>query len=1144
MELNQQISNPSRDIQEIQIIQFNCNKANGGQEREFFEALHPKFQHIIAIQEPQILTSSLSTKVPIGYRLALYSHAATRVAFLVSKELDPSSWSVLSLSRDVACLLVKTKGDPLGIINVYNPGPQSQRQGQRSALPEVQRALCRLQRQRSEVDILLLGDFNLHHPNWGGPNTTPDQEAAGLIGLVDQFGLDLITPVGTVTFRRGSRKSTIDLAFSSPALTQRVHSLQVLRDQGSGKDHYPIVLKLGTQIPEPTSIPRFAIQKLNQPQFRSLLIANLQQLNFLPDDLQMDEDNNPTVAEDFQIDPTGQTGEIEQRALDLTEAIHSALAQSCSLMKPSYRAKRGWSQKCQTLVKERRRARRRAAASRDPEDYAQASALRNQIKAQIKEDGTRSWREFLAEVSRKNTKTGDLWRIAKWARKKANRPPETPQLPPLRRTENQTPTTDFQAKADLLAARFFPAPVEADLGDLEEASLQERIQVPQEVDRQEIEGVIQAVPRKKAPGPDRIPNEALKAAAQLISPILASITSSCFQQGYFPKCFHHSITVVLRKEGKDDYSLPKAYRPIALENTLAKIIEKLLAERLTEVLERHSLLPPTQFGARKHRSVNTALTFLTELTRAAWRVDPANIVSVLSLDLTGAFDNVSHPRLLETVQKKGLPTWISDIIQGFLKDRRTSLLFDGQITSEIPTETGIPQGSPLSPILFLIFISPLLEQTNSEYLPQASIGFVDDTNLVVWSPSAQRNCRILERIHQTCLIWAQKSGASFAPDKYQLIHLTRKRRADTTACIQIPGFDGKPQKALKVLGVWIDPRLDWKKHIHKAAERGGKQLAALVRITGSTWGLSFERSRLLYTATIRSSLTHGAPVWALGEEGEGLPSQTTKPLTEIQHQCLRIVTGSFKRAAGTALEQETQVPPVTLYALNIAREHAAGTSTTTAANYSTKRINQILSHCQQCYRSRTQGWKTPRQRAVHQTKSFTQAHSGTQEGQSSQRQQETWLKQQWKQAFTKAAQGKTNAAWKTTSSYTGPELREGLTRSESSILTQLRTGNIGLNQYLANRRVPGILPQCRCGHPKETISHFLLFCPDHPGRPQMLAEAGTRDLAALISQKIPAQAVVRWIYREGLLPQFVYARNLGEMQDQVEDWLPIEELGI
>jgi len=204
------------------------------------------------------------------------------------------------------------------------------------------------------------------------------------------------------------------------------------------------------------------------------------------------------------------------------------------------------------------------------------------------------------------------------------------------------------------------------------------------------------------------------------------------------------------------------------------------------------------------------------------------------LDLTGAYDNVSHPRLLETIQKKRLPTWIRDITQGFLKDRKTSLLFDGQSSAKISTGTGIPQGSPLSPILFLIFISPLLEQTNPANLPQTSIGFVDDTNLVVWSPLAEKNCRTLERIHNTCLTWARKSGASFAPDKYQLIHLTRRRRADTTACIQIPGFDGKPQKLLKILGIWIDPKLNWKEHIYKAAEQGAKQLAALTRITGST----------------------------------------------------------------------------------------------------------------------------------------------------------------------------------------------------------------------------------------------------------------------------------------------------------------------
>ena len=113
------------------------------------------------------------------------------------------------------------------------------------------------------------------------------------------------------------------------------------------------------------------------------------------------------------------------------------------------------------------------------------------------------------------------------------------------------------------------------------------------------------------------------------------------------------------------------------------MLEKLIARKITETLEEHSLLPPTQFGARKHRSVTTALSFITELTRAAWHTDPRNIVSILSLDLAGAFDNVAHERLLETVLKKGLPLWIYAIIKAFLKDRTTSLLFDNKSSQPI-----------------------------------------------------------------------------------------------------------------------------------------------------------------------------------------------------------------------------------------------------------------------------------------------------------------------------------------------------------------------------------------------------------------------------------------------------------------------------
>jgi len=212
----------------------------------------------------------------------------------------------------VSCLLVRTKGLQLGIINVYNPGPQSQRQGQASALPEVQQVLRHLHQTRDkETEILLLGDLNLHHPNWGGPSTIPHQEASELISLVDQQGLELLTPVGTITFERGPQKSTIDLAFATPALTQRVYSLQTLRDQGSGKDHYPIALKISTQLISAQPIQKFAAKKLDQPLFRSLLTTHLQQLGLLPDGLETDKKGDLVVPQEFQISLTSQTNKID-----------------------------------------------------------------------------------------------------------------------------------------------------------------------------------------------------------------------------------------------------------------------------------------------------------------------------------------------------------------------------------------------------------------------------------------------------------------------------------------------------------------------------------------------------------------------------------------------------------------------------------------------------------------------------------------------------------------------------------------------------------------------------------------------------------------------------------------------------------------
>src|SRR5437667_6341611 len=107
-----------------------------------------------------------------------------------------------------------------------------------------------------------------------------------------------------------------------------------------------------------------------------------------------------------------------------------------------------------------------------------------------------------------------------------------------------------------------------------------------------------------------------------------------------------------------------------------------------------------------------------------------------------------------------------------MQGRRTRVAFDGYESEWVQTNSGIPQGSPISPILFLFFISELLEGMQSMEEKQLGVGFVDNINIITWGDSAQENCKRLEEAHEKCMDWCRRHGSKFATDKYKLIHFT------------------------------------------------------------------------------------------------------------------------------------------------------------------------------------------------------------------------------------------------------------------------------------------------------------------------------------------------------------------------------------
>ena len=179
------------------------------------------------------------------------------------------------------------------------------------------------------------------------------------------------------------------------------------------------------------------------------------------------------------------------------------------------------------------------------------------------------------------------------------------------------------------------------------------------------------------------------------------------------------------------------------------------------------------------------------------------MVSVLGLDLAGAFDNVSHERLLWVLRKMGFPEWIVQMVRSFLSARRTRIAFSDYTSRWFDTDTGIPQGSTLSPALFIIFIADLLQLFKEVSGNVLGFGFVDDTTLITWGDSAEANCGRLTLAHDKCLAWAKRFGAIFAPEKYQVIHFTKKKRITNNlkSTVSIQGHNAKLVNSIRVLGV-------------------------------------------------------------------------------------------------------------------------------------------------------------------------------------------------------------------------------------------------------------------------------------------------------------------------------------------------------
>jgi hypothetical protein len=246
------------------------------------------------------------------------------------------------------------------------------------------------------------------------------------------------------------------------------------------------------------------------------------------------------------------------------------------------------------------------------------------------------------------------------------------------------------------------------------------------------------------------------------------------------------------------------------------------------------------------------------------------------------------------------------------------LKFDDFTSEPLQASTGIPQGSPLSPILYLFYSADLLELVNPKDRKQLSGGFIDDTLFAVSSPSVHENILKLQQLLLGILQWCSMHGCQFDIKKFQLVHFTRNARKYQPMPLAIEGTTITPADSAKYLGIIMDHRLRWKEQVDAAVAKGTATLLAISHLSRPSFGLLHCYMRQLFHSVVCPRMEYGLSIWyepirPTSSSGRRKGSVgTAKKLGKVQRLAARLITGAFQTTASDSLYYHAAIPPVEL----------------------------------------------------------------------------------------------------------------------------------------------------------------------------------------------------------------------------------------
>ena len=558
---------------------------------------------------------------------------------------------------------------------------------------------------------------------------------------------------------------------------------------------------------------------------------------------------------------------------------------------------------------------------------------------------------------------------------------------------------------------------------------------------EDVEDIIKSLNANKAVGIDGISHKLLKGTIYSISKPLCILFNKSICQKTFPNCWKQANIIPLFK--KDDKSIPSNYRPVSLLSCVGKVLERIIFKNVYNFLYSSNIFYKYQSGfVPGHSTVSQLIEMFDSVCKARERRENTCIIFC---DLSKAFDRVWHEGLLFKLNQYGIRNDLLEWFQDYLNNRQQRVLIGDSYSNFLNTNAGVPQGSVLGPLLFLVYVNDLME--NMSCFVRL---FADDSSLQYSSPYPAEIEIVLNHDLETLITWSKLWLMKFNPNKTNAMWYSHLQGNGYPELV----FDNIPLNFIdrhKHLGITFQNDYKWTYHIENLVQTASKKIAVMRSLK---YKLNRTTLSTLYIVFIRPVLEYADVVW------DGCNEENSEKLEKLQLDAAKIVTGLPCYASRESLYQETGWEPLKerrfRHKLTFLYKIINGNAPLYLEDLLPIMVGEISSYP---LRNRN-NFNTPRCRYISYEKSFFPSSINL-----------------WNNLSDdiKSCQSISQFKRKITQNPNSVNTFNTGNRKISMIYTKLRYRCSTLKEHL--HRVGLVLnPTCECGEGVENSEHFLLLC--------------------------------------------------------------------